>query len=145
MSPKQKSAAGTKESTTKKLLVVDDEPAVLITYRMILEQSGYEVVACGTCREALKAISANDFDLVLSDYSLEQQHTGFEVIDAARKKDPRIPSLLLTGYAALDTADKAAAMNVAVLYKPIEIQQFLGETAKALGKDHEPIKTGTEG
>lgn len=126
-----------------KVLIVDDEPAVLITYRLILEQQGYEVAACGTSKEALAAVNAQNFDLILTDYSLEQQHTGFEVIERARAKDPSVPSLLLTGYANQETADRAAAMNVGVLYKPIEIQQFLSETRKALGEHHESVKTGT--
>lgn len=127
-----------------RVLIVDDEPSVLITYKLILEQQGYEVSACGTSVEAIAAIQKIDFDLVMSDYSLEKQHTGFEVIERARSKNPVVPSMILTGYASQETADKAAAMKVGVLYKPIEIEEFLQETMKALGEDHESVKTGTE-
>ena len=39
-----------------RVLVVDDEAAVLLTYRLILERQGYEVVACGTSKAAIQAM-----------------------------------------------------------------------------------------
>lgn len=132
----KKSAAPSRlpASARPKVLVVDDEPAVLSTYRMILEQSGYDAVAAATSKEALAAISNTDFDLILSDFSLEQQHTGFEVIEAARTKNKEVPCCLLTGYATLETADQAEAIGVGILYKPIDIQEFLQVTRKLLGE-----------
>jgi DNA-binding NtrC family response regulator len=118
-----------------KVLVVDDEPAVLSTYRMILEQSGYDAIAAATSKEAFTAIDNTDFDLILSDFSLEQQHTGFEVIEAARKKNQDVPCCLLTGYATLETADQAEAIGVGILYKPIDIQEFLQVTRRLLGEE----------
>ena len=96
-----------------RVLVVDDEAAVLLTYRLILERQGYEVVACGTSRAAIAAMENQQFDVVLCDYSLEEQHTGFEVISAARNIDSTIPAALLTGYATKETADEAAAAALA--------------------------------
>lgn len=121
-------------SAKSRVLVVDDEPSVLSTYRMILEQSGYDAMAAATSVEALKAIRENDFDLILSDFSLEQQHTGFEVIEAARKKRKDVPCCILTGYATLETADQAEAIGVGILYKPIDIQEFLQVTSQLLGE-----------
>lgn len=117
-----------------KVLVVDDEPSVLSTYRLILEQTGYDAVAAATSREAIEAINKFDFDLILSDFSLEQQHTGFEVIDAAKKKNKDVPCCILTGYATLETADQAEAQGIGILYKPIDIQEFLQTTSKLLGE-----------
>src|SRR6185312_9785067 len=65
---------------TYRILVVDDEASVLVTYQLILEQQGYQVSACATSVDAISALRRQDFDLVLCDYSLEEQHTGFEVI-----------------------------------------------------------------
>ena len=121
-------------SKAKKVLVVDDEPAVLSTYRLILEQTGYDTVAAATSREAIRAIHEHDFDLILSDFSLEQQHTGFEVIEAAKKKNEQVPCCILTGYATLETADQAEGRGIGILYKPIDIQEFLQTTSKLLGE-----------
>jgi DNA-binding NtrC family response regulator len=115
-----------------RILVVDDEAAVLVTYHLILEQQGYDVVACSTSRDAIAALAENDFDGVLCDYSLEEQHTGFEVIAAARERDAGLPAALLTGYANKETAEEAASRNIGIMFKPIEIEEFLGTTLRML-------------
>jgi DNA-binding NtrC family response regulator len=120
-----------------RILVVDDEASVLITYRLILEQQGYDVAACSTSKEAIAAIEQQNFDAILCDYSLEEQHTGFEVISAARKRDPELPATLLTGYATKETADEADARKIGIMFKPIEIEEFLDTTSKMLRRNHE--------
>lgn len=127
-----------------RVLVVDDEAAVLLTYRLILERQGYEVVACGTSVQAIEAIGRQKFDVVLCDYSLEEQHTGFEVISAARQYDSGVPAALLTGYATKETADEAASRGISVMFKPIEIEEFLATTSNMLRKNHEPKQEGEE-
>jgi DNA-binding NtrC family response regulator len=125
-----------------RVLVVDDEAAVLLTYRLILERQGYEVVACGTSAQAVAAVEKQQFDVVLCDYSLEEQHTGFEVISAARKIDSGVPAALLTGYATKETADEAASQGIGVMFKPIEIEEFLATTSNMLRKNNEPKQEG---
>jgi two-component system response regulator HydG len=127
-----------------RILVVDDEASVLITYQLILEQQGYKVAACATSVDAIKALQKNDFDLVLCDYSLEEQHTGFEVISEARRRKPEVPAALLTGYATRETADEASAHNIGIMFKPIEIEEFLATTSKMLRRDHEPDEKSGE-
>ena len=121
-----------------RVLVVDDEAAVLLTYRLILERQGYDVMACGTSVQAIAAIAKQKFDVVLCDYSLEEQHTGFEVISEARKRDSAVPAALLTGYATKETADEAASRGIGVMFKPIEIEEFLATTSNMLRKNNEP-------
>ena len=127
-----------------RVLVVDDEAAVLLTYRLILERQGYEVMACGTSVQAIAAMEKQKFDVVLCDYSLEEQHTGFEVISAARKLDAGVPAALLTGYATKETADEAASQGIGVMFKPIEIEEFLATTSNMLRKNNEPKQEGGE-
>jgi DNA-binding NtrC family response regulator len=124
---------------TYRILVVDDEASVLITYQLILEQQGYQVSACATSVDAIRALRQQNFDLVLCDYSLEEQHTGFEVIAEARKRQANIPAALLTGYATKETADEASSQNIGIMFKPIEIEEFLATTSKMLRRDHEPV------
>lgn len=121
-----------------RILVVDDEASVLITYRLILEQQGYDVVACRTWREAIAAIERQDFDGVLCDYSLEERHTGCEVIRAARRRDAGLPAALLTGYATQETMDEVASQNIGIMFKPIEIEEFLNTTSRMLRRSDEP-------
>jgi DNA-binding NtrC family response regulator len=127
-----------------RVLVVDDEAAVLLTYKLILERQGYEVFACSTTVQAIAMIDKEEFDVVLCDYSLEEQHTGFEVIFAARKRYPLVPAALLTGYATKETADEAAAQGIGVMFKPIEIEEFLATTANMLRKNNESKQEGSQ-
>jgi DNA-binding NtrC family response regulator len=121
-----------------RIMVVDDEASVLITYRLILEQQGYSVGAFSRSSDAIRALEGEEkYDLVLCDYSLEDQHTGFEVISAARKRDGCIPAALLTGYATRETADEAASRKIVIMFKPIEIEEFLATTAKMLRRNDE--------
>ena len=126
-----------------RILVVDDEATVLMTYRLILEQQGYDVVACATSAEAIAAVATQEFDAVLCDYSLEDQHTGFEVICAARKHDANVPAALVTGYATTDTVEEAASQNIGTMFKPIEIEEFLATTANMLRSDHSPRRVSS--
>ncbi|HUQ49701.1 MAG TPA: response regulator [Terriglobales bacterium] len=120
-----------------RILIVDDEASVLITYKMILEQQGYEVVAAATSKEGIAAIEKQQFDLILCDFSLEQQHSGFEVISAARQRWPEVPSVLLTGYATLETAEEAKQKGIQVLFKPIDIAEFLNTASGLLRSEDE--------
>ena len=96
-----------------RVLVVDDEPSVLFTYRMLLEEQGYEVIAALSSEEASTALAEKPFDLVLCDLSLERDRTGFEVIETARKRSPAVSCVLLTGYANKEVADRAQAGRIA--------------------------------
>ena len=68
-----------------RVLVVDDEAAVLLTYRLILSGRAMTFWPAVPPRQPLHAMEQQRFDVVLCDYSLEEQHTGFEVISVARR------------------------------------------------------------
>jgi DNA-binding NtrC family response regulator len=118
------------------ILVVDDEKSVLATYALILQKQGYAVQTAISSVEAKDILDQHEFDLLLCDYSLEQEHTGFEVIDYARKKTPGVKAVLLTGYASKETADQAKDNDIQVLYKPIDIQEFFETIGTLLGKNY---------
>jgi NtrC-family two-component system response regulator AlgB len=120
-----------------RILVVDDEPAVSLTYRLILEREGFEVVTALSAAEAHSVLTSRAIDLLICDLSLETRESGLEVIDFARVQQPGINCLLLTGYAAQDTAEHASEHNVPVLFKPVEIPQLLETIRNSLEKRHE--------
>jgi DNA-binding NtrC family response regulator len=117
------------------ILVVDDEPNVLVTYRLILQQRGYEVSAAISSEEARQVLANDGIDLLLCDLSLEKQENGFDVIDFARRKDPQMPAVLLTGYATPEANDRAQGLGIPVLFKPIDINELL-ETISALLREN---------
>lgn len=119
------------------ILVVDDEPNVLVTYRLILQQRGYEVSAVLSSEEARQAITNSEIDLVLCDLSLEKQENGFDVIEFARQKDSQVPAVLLTGYATPEANDRAQRLGIPVLFKPIAINELLETISTLLREDYE--------
>jgi DNA-binding NtrC family response regulator len=125
------------KSQNSHVLVVDDEPSVLLTYRMILEQQGYKVTASISSKDAIAAMENDTMDLLICDLSLEQKHTGFEVIDFGRKRDAAVPAILVTGYASKDVMDKAEQENVTVLFKPIDINEFLSTISQKVRSRNE--------
>ena len=119
------------------ILVVDDEPNVLVTYRLILQQQGYTVSAAISSDEARNCLKQGDVDLLLCDLSLEKQQSGFDVIQFGRSLDPTLQAVLLTGYASVEANDRAEQENIPVLFKPIDIQQLLQVIAELLRKNNE--------
>ncbi len=126
------------------ILIVDDEKSVLETYAMILQKKGYAVETAISSTAAISILDERDVDILLCDYSLEQEHTGFEVIEHARRRKPQMKCLLLTGYASLETADEAKRKNIQVLYKPIDIGQFFQTIDSLMKADYEPYQSSAE-
>jgi DNA-binding response OmpR family regulator len=122
-----------------RILVVDDEPSVLLTYQMILEQKGYEVAAVPSSEEARRVLeSSPQLDLMLCDLSLGEKDSGFAIIEYAHQRQPGLPTLLLTGYADEDTTAHALQLGVSLLLKPIAIEEFLGAVRAHLRTTYEP-------
>jgi len=122
------------------ILVVDDEPNVLVTYRLILQQQGYDVSAALSSEEARKALNQEDIDLLLCDLSLEKQENGFDVISFGRQKNPELPTVLLTGYATQEANDRADQLGIPMLFKPIDIKQLLQTISEMLRNTYEQRK-----
>jgi DNA-binding NtrC family response regulator len=117
--------------------VVDDEPNVLVTYRLILQQQGYAVSAAISSSEARNILQQGNVDLLLCDLSLEKQQSGFDVIQFGRSLDASLQAVLLTGYASIEANERAEQENIPVLFKPIDIQQLLQVIAELLRKNNE--------
>jgi DNA-binding response OmpR family regulator len=85
------------------ILVVDDEPGVLLSLQAILTRDGHEVVAVDSGEAAVEQIAARDFDLALIDLKLKGIG-GIEVLTTLRQKSPGTVAIILTAHATLETA-----------------------------------------
>ncbi|WP_461015156.1 response regulator transcription factor [Streptomyces daliensis] len=83
------------EGTGRRLLVVDDEPAIVDVLATSLRFLGYEVDEAATGREALASVRAHRPDLVLLDVMLPD-FDGFEVVRRLRASGARVPVVFLT-------------------------------------------------
>lgn len=104
-----------------RVLVVDDEPAVLQTVARILEEAGYETCCRSNVSEAQAALSSEDFHLVVSDLYLADDELGYQVADAAQARTPQVPVILLTGQPSFIAAQAAVRSRVhEIVVKPVD-------------------------
>ena len=86
------------EQRAPRVLVVDDEAAILMFAERVLRDGGYEVVVAGDGREALRIVEAQrPFDVFLVDVLMPQMR-GDELGRRLRQRDPDAKILYLTGY-----------------------------------------------
>ncbi len=104
-----------------KILLVDDEPAVLLTVTAILEQEGYRVTALSSGEDAVRSIRDNKYDLVLTDLRMKGID-GLGVLEEVRKQSPDTVTVMMTGYASVDSALEAVQLGAfEYLLKPVEV------------------------
>jgi DNA-binding NtrC family response regulator len=105
----------------KRILVVDDEPAVRFGLRDFLETHGYEVHEAESCRQALEVFAAVNPDAALIDYRLGDGD-ALTLLPRLREIDPNVPLIVLTAYGSIDLAVRAIKEGAEqFLTKPIEL------------------------
>lgn len=108
------------------LLIVDDEPNVLLTLRLVLEEEGYDISTAASYAEAQKAIgNSGRFDAILTDLWMEKEDIGLELARFASKMNPRPIIVIFTGFGSASNA--RAALQVPVDYfalKPLDIDEL---------------------
>ena len=82
----------------RRLLLVDDDLAVLLTLKTVLEFHGFEVETAASTREALARLESSTFQMVISDLRMETEDAGLKVILAARLQSYDPATALLTAY-----------------------------------------------
>lgn len=109
-----------------RILLVDDEPNILLTLAVILRQEGYTVTTAPTVAEALRAIGAQPFDALIADLNIGEPGDGFTVVSAMRRTHPHCVNLILTGYPAFETALQAIRNQVDdYLVKPADVRELV--------------------
>ena len=120
---------------TYRILVVDDEPSVLATYRMLLEDQGYNVGTALTSAEARGKLKQESYNLLMCDLSLDGKESGFDLIEVAKQGDSPVASILVTGYATQEALVRAQQRGIPVLPKPIEIEELLTTISEMVRKN----------
>src|SRR5271169_4138476 len=88
----------TSGSHGRKILVVDDEPAVCDAIKMMLEFDGHSVQTAGSGREALSLFDQGNFDLVITDYAMSEMR-GDKLAMAIKQRRPDQPVVMITAHA----------------------------------------------
>ncbi len=113
-------------TTRTRILLVDDEPNILLTLAAILGHEGYTVITAATVAEALREIGVQPFDALIADLNIGEPGDGFTVVSAMRRTHPRCINLILTGYPAFETALQAIRNQVDdYLVKPADVRELV--------------------
>lgn len=114
------------------ITIIDDEAVTLKRLRRILESLGHRVAAFSSPRRALKHLENNACDLVISDVKMPGM-SGFDLLTQVRNRFPGVEFILITGYASLDDAVRAAKEGAFhYLAKPFTPDQLRERVAQAL-------------
>ena len=116
-----------------RILIVDDEPAVVDATRMLLEMEGFVVMTAACSSEAVSCIDGpgNAPDIVITDYHLRSGETGVGVIRAVRDRvQAPVPVILVSG----DTSERIPAdIDDTVFFKkPVDVDELLREIRRQI-------------
>lgn len=102
------------------ILVVDDEPGIALLCTRVLKRAGYDVLSETNPRTAIDYLGHNRVDLLLVDIRMPEVD-GFDVISRAKRSQPDIAVLVMTGFGTVETAIRALRQGVdGLLLKPFE-------------------------
>lgn len=112
------------------ILVVDDEPGIAQLCKRVLTRVGYLVNALTDPREAIASLQQDPCDLLLVDIRMPEVD-GFQVIEEARRMQPDVAVLVMTGFGTVETAIRALRQGVdGLILKPFEKSDELVEAVR---------------
>src|SRR5215470_282597 len=82
----------------RRVLIVDDENTIRLTTAAIFEINGFKVATASCAQDAITAISAVPFDLIVTDLKMESDTAGFLVAEFAAKRNPRPIVVMASAY-----------------------------------------------
>lgn len=115
------------------ILVVDDDPNVVKTFKMILQGAGYTVEAATNALDALRKASRLHFDLVIIDMNLPDT-LGDELAERLNAINNKLRIVMITGYSNYREQLEKNFEIMQVLMKPVNPEELLSVTRKSLQK-----------
>jgi two-component system response regulator FlrC len=126
----------------EELLVVDDEPQMLIALQETLRRSGYAVTAAASGAEAILRLKEKRFNLVVTDMRMPEVG-GLDLLRKVRSISPDIPVVLLTAYGTVQSAVDAMRHGAFdYLLKPFSSESLEGVVRRALRERESKAEPG---
>ncbi len=107
------------------VLVIDDEMDVRESMRLLLEELGCLVLLADGVEQAIKRADTGRIDMVISDFRLKGNASGVDTIKQIQNTHPHIYPLLITGDTAPDRLQQAQAAQIALLHKPVTLDELI--------------------
>jgi len=108
----------------RRILLVDDELAILLTLKAILEMNGFEAETAASATEAESKLARSRFDMVITDMRMETDTSGYDVIRAAKAQTYDPAAAILTAYPTPREEWKSRGVQQ-LLVKPVNTTDLL--------------------
>jgi two-component system OmpR family response regulator len=117
------------------ILIVEDLPALNLTYRLIFEADGWTAICADNVASAVEAMNNVAFDVVFTDVNLEADGDGVDVVRAAAQQRVRPVTIAVSGYldGELEQWIQSNGADLA-LAKPLQIPQLKVEIHRLLAR-----------
>lgn len=119
----------------KNVLVVDDEEAILLAFKKLLQRPGVNVDGCDSLLGAKEKVIENFYDVVIADLRLSGtlSQEGFELIQFVKDRSAETKIVLITAYGSNSIKEKARETGADFYYeKPVSVNN-LNEILKSIG------------
>jgi DNA-binding response OmpR family regulator len=123
----------------RRILLVDDEVAVLLTLKAVLEISGFDVDTAASAREGKSKLRTHEYHMVITDMRMESDAAGAEVVAAARSASYHPAVALLTAYPLADEDWQAMGADK-MLVKPMHTRVLLQQIERLLASHEAKLK-----
>lgn len=120
----------------RRILLVDDDVAVLLTLKAVLEMHGFEVHTAQSGSEAMEKLKLDRYHMVITDLRLESDNTGWQVVRAAREQPYRPATAILTAYPPLEGNEQEQGAQ-SVLVKPVGTKDLVRQIEALLVRNED--------
>lgn len=131
--------------SSKRILMVDDDPRIREFGEEVLTDCGYEVVTASNGQEALHHLREQHFDAALVDLKLPDMN-GADLLRQMQAEGYSFPIWVMTGYGSLDSCLECARLGIrGYLAKPVSIKELTTIIGEALNPTPDEVSAGTSG
>jgi DNA-binding NtrC family response regulator len=116
----------------RKILIVDDEPALAELVRAWAKEAGHTAVIANSADDALTLLAVRGFDVLLTDILMPGQLDGIALAEKASAMHPDMTIMLMSGYSK-ETATNRADISWPLLVKPFRREDLEAALQKAFG------------
>jgi DNA-binding NtrC family response regulator len=120
---------------TKHVLLIDDETAILMAFKKLLQSPGIEIDTAETKESAQSALNQRNYDAVIADLRLGDSggEEGLELLRFVKQHNPAVPTILITAYGNPEVMEKTYRLGADLyLEKPVS-SNTLKDALKKLG------------
>jgi two-component system, NtrC family, response regulator HydG len=124
-----------------KVLIIDDEESMRIGCQQVLELGGFRFAAASTGEQALERARQESFDVALLDLRMPGM-PGMEVLRRLKQESPNTAVIIITGYAAIDSAVEAIKLGAFdYLPKPFTPEALVSLVSKAVNSARRALES----